>query len=299
MTKLILAEDIPHTLQEEWLWQGARFSVHSITSGGEASSSYWAKLSSNLLVLGLGGSSCGWKCAIDGREERYALPVPGIVTLLPIGTRIDVETSYDKVRWCELILPESLRSQMSNGIQSEGLRLAMARRDPFVELNLRHLIKIIADPDADDVSALFADSLCSAIALHAFSEYSLSKAPLSSPSSSDRIGTVAADQLKEYIEDSLGDVIRCSDLARIAGCHPRQLSDAFREKFGVTPGRYVMNRRLARAEQLIVYSGDDFADIAFATGFSSQSHMGSALKRNYGMTPREIRLAGIGPRNRK
>ncbi len=289
MTKMKFAEGVPHTPQEEWHWQGTRFSVHSITKSGEAS--YGAKLSSNLLMLRLAGKSRGWECAIDGREERYASPVTGDITLLPIGTRIDVETSYDKAHWCELILPEDLRSRLLDGSQSDALRLAMVKRDPFLELNLRRLIKVIADPD--DVSALFADSLCNAVALHVFSKYSLGSSPLSLPGLSERLSAVAMDQLKEFIEDSLSDVILCSDLARIAGCHTRQLSDAFRDRFGVTPGRYVLNRRLARARQLIAGSSAGYADIAFATGFSSQAHMGSALKKYYGMTPRQIRFAAV------
>ncbi len=59
----------------------------------------------------------------------------------------------------------------------------------------------------------------------------------------------------EHVEANLAEPMRLADLAREAGCGPKQLSRAFRERLGVAPHRYVIERRVQRAIALIEAGG--------------------------------------------
>lgn len=54
---------------------------------------------------------------------------------------------------------------------------------------------------------------------------------------------------------------------------------------GQTPHRYVLERRLVRAQDLLARSPLAVADIARDSGFRGPSHFTAAFRRQYGLTP--------------
>jgi len=73
-------------------------------------------------------------------------------------------------------------------------------------------------------------------------------------------------------------------LAACAGISRFQVLRGFHRLTGLTPGAYVIQRRLDRARALI-RAGTPLAQAADAAGFSDQSHLHRAFTRRYGMTP--------------
>jgi len=63
----------------------------------------------------------------------------------------------------------------------------------------------------------------------------------------------------------------------------------FKQTFGDSPYQYVLARRVERATDLIRTTRLPLAEIAYATGFSDQSHMKRLVKRATGLTPNELR----------
>jgi len=60
----------------------------------------------------------------------------------------------------------------------------------------------------------------------------------------------------------------------------------------MSPYRFVIERRLARARQMLLGSDQPISDIAFACGFSSQQHLTSTMSAKLGETPRRLRRQG-------
>ncbi len=54
---------------------------------------------------------------------------------------------------------------------------------------------------------------------------------------------------------------------------------------GISPHQYVIQQRVERAKSMLSKTDLTIADIAFQTGFSSQSHLTQQFKRITGMTP--------------
>jgi AraC-like DNA-binding protein len=93
----------------------------------------------------------------------------------------------------------------------------------------------------------------------------------------------------QYIEDNLAERPRMADLAKEAGCSPKQLSRAFRERHGVLPHQYLLERRVERASTLIEEGRLTLAEVAIAVGFADQSQMTKAFQKLIGTTPGRYR----------
>jgi AraC-like DNA-binding protein len=62
------------------------------------------------------------------------------------------------------------------------------------------------------------------------------------------------------------------------------LARSFRDRFGTSPHRYLVGRRLERVRAEIA-RGASLADAAYAVGFADQSHMTRHFKARFGLTP--------------
>lgn len=66
----------------------------------------------------------------------------------------------------------------------------------------------------------------------------------------------------------------------------------------MTPFEYVITRRLARAHELLARTDRSALDIALGVGFKTPSHFTSRFRREFGVTPREIRADSRRPDER-
>jgi AraC family transcriptional regulator len=96
----------------------------------------------------------------------------------------------------------------------------------------------------------------------------------------------------EHIEAHLGDDLGLDQLAGIAGVCPDFLVRAFRQSTGVPPHRYVVARRVARAQALLRARTGSISVIALRAGFGTPSSFTRAFHRTTGLTPREFQRQG-------
>ncbi len=94
---------------------------------------------------------------------------------------------------------------------------------------------------------------------------------------------------RDYLHAHLEARVSLGDLAREAGLSPYHLARLFRTAFGLPPHQYLEGLRVRRAGELI-RAGLPLAEVAVASGFSSQSHLNRSFKHILGITP-----AGYGP----
>ncbi|MEU6409917.1 helix-turn-helix domain-containing protein [Microbispora sp. NPDC046933] len=99
---------------------------------------------------------------------------------------------------------------------------------------------------------------------------------------------------KEHIERHLHDPrLNAAEVARVLGISVRQLARIF-EAAGTTPARYILERRLQRANAELgePRAGETrIADVAYRWGFSSQAHFARVFRNRFGHTPSEVREA--------
>ena len=79
--------------------------------------------------------------------------------------------------------------------------------------------------------------------------------------------------------------IALSILATECGVSVRHFGRAFRQSTGTSPHRWLVERRVARAQQMLGEGIASIAAIAQACGFADQSHLTRAFTANVGASP--------------
>ncbi|PIK71301.1 AraC family transcriptional regulator [Methylobacterium frigidaeris] len=92
-------------------------------------------------------------------------------------------------------------------------------------------------------------------------------------------------RIAELIEARLGEALTLEVLAEEAGLSTFHFAKMFKASFGLAPHRYVTERRIARAKDLLVEGRASLAEIALTCGFASQSHFTRRFAQATGLTP--------------
>ena len=117
----------------------------------------------------------------------------------------------------------------------------------------------------------------------------LKLAPAPPPQAHGGLSTGAIRRVREYVEVHLNESIDLGMLARVAGLSMHHFARQFKQSAGVTPHYYLTQKRVERAQEMLVQTDLSLAEIAYAAGFSDQSHLARHFRYMLGTTPREFR----------
>lgn len=99
------------------------------------------------------------------------------------------------------------------------------------------------------------------------------------------------NEVKKMVEDvysgeyDFPNRFRFSDLVKKRWNNYEMVSDAFIAIEKKTLETYIMQYRLDRAKELLVYTNDTLADIAFKLNYNSAAHLSTQFKQLTGLTP--------------
>lgn len=96
-------------------------------------------------------------------------------------------------------------------------------------------------------------------------------------------------RVTEYIEAHLTSDLALAALALIAELSPYHFARAFKAATGLPPHRYVVARRLARAQTLLRDSDRAIGEIATDVGLRTQSHLTALFREHLATTPHAYR----------
>ena len=95
----------------------------------------------------------------------------------------------------------------------------------------------------------------------------------------------ALQRVRDYVESHLEDNISLETLAATSGLSMYHFTRAFKQSQGVTPHHYLLQRRMERARELLTGTDLPLSEIAFACGFSDQSHFSRRFRDLVGVPP--------------
>ncbi|ABF65427.1 transcriptional regulator, AraC family [Ruegeria sp. TM1040] len=101
------------------------------------------------------------------------------------------------------------------------------------------------------------------------------------------------------MEECIEYPLSTAEVAERAGISVRHLERLFLTHLNTTPAKHYMQLRLKLANKLITDTNLPIAEIAFASGFASSTSLSRAYRREYNMTPYQVRArdrAGAGLR---
>ncbi|WP_176342606.1 helix-turn-helix domain-containing protein [Oceanibaculum nanhaiense] len=166
------------------------------------------------------------------------------------------------------------------------LRTQIGIRDPVIEGMAAAWRRELAERGAG--GRLYTEGLGSALAVHVFRAYGdgLSR----SPPVIGGLGALRLRRVVDYIEAHLADDISLSDLAGLAGLSTHHFGEAFKASTGTSPHRYLIERRILRAKELLLGAEQSIAEIAISVGFASHSHFTDNFRKLTGTTPSRFRI---------
>ena len=97
-----------------------------------------------------------------------------------------------------------------------------------------------------------------------------------------------------YIEQHETDVIRLEQLAAACQKSPSQAERLFRAELGIPPYRYVLNRKIDLARQLLTETGMSVRDIAAYLSFEDEFYFSGLFRRKVGLSPTQYRKKAQG-----
>lgn len=101
--------------------------------------------------------------------------------------------------------------------------------------------------------------------------------------------TPAVRRARELLDSRYGERWRLTDLAAGSGISAGHLAELFTRQVGVPPQRYLLERRLERAAELLAGSDLPITTIALDVGFGSGPHFSRAFRAVMRCSPRDYR----------
>jgi AraC family transcriptional regulator len=179
---------------------------------------------------------------------------------------------------------ERIADDMAN-LRPERLVFRSAISDKSIHLLMQTLV---AEFDAGNPTGrIYAETLAEALAMRFLHLGRV--VPIAVSAKTPALPGNKLARVKDFVESSLDRDLTLESLAREAGYSRAHFLRMFRESTGTTPHQYVMQRRVAQAEKLLLGNELGVAEIAVACGFSSQAHLTLAFRKQTGLTPAEYR----------
>ncbi len=228
---------------------------------------------------------------LDG-TEHVTPGLPGDVAVVPAGTPFAVRsrdgTPQDVAALVVAVTPSALGEVLdAGGVRATAGPLpAVGVRSPAVA-SLAGLLAAGLD-DGSDVGRLARESTALALLAALVRDHTAARPP--SPPVRG-LSPAQLDRVLRHVEEHLSGPLAVADLAARAHVSEFHFSRLFRVATGTSPHRYVVQRRVERARQLLVGSDLPVASVAARCGFADAAHLTRHTRRLLGAPPAAVRAA--------
>jgi len=226
----------------------------------------------------------------NGRRHR-AFAQPGTVWICPTGTyEREIEVG-DKIECLHVYLPETLVGEAAlQGYGVDPARVELAYAGGVVDQPIHQIGMSLVDlltRDFEPTDRLWVDGMRTALAGRLLNAYSVDRwqAPRQTPSLDHK----RLKRVTDYIDAHLANELSLAVLAAEACLSPFHFSRLFSDATGVSPHRYVIDRRVEAAKADLALDRSTLVEIALDLGFGSQDNFSRVFRKKTGLTPGQYR----------
>jgi AraC family transcriptional regulator len=133
---------------------------------------------------------------------------------------------------------------------------------------------------------LYAESLAMALSAHLLATCGVKGTPQRRMS---RLPPGLLRRVTDYLEAHLEEDLSVQHLASLVDLSASHFSALFTRATGVSPHRFVIQKRVERARELLALGTDPIAQVAMQVGFYDQSHLTRQMRRLLGVCPAGLR----------
>lgn len=99
------------------------------------------------------------------------------------------------------------------------------------------------------------------------------------------ICSIKLNQIITELEGSISNKANIAAIASKVGMSTTVFYRNFKSATGLSPYQYIMQRRIIKAKKMLIDNELSLAEIAYESGFASQSHMTDVFREKLGITP--------------
>lgn len=230
-----------------------------------------------------------WSCRSErGSYDRPCLP--GTLNITRGGTRVALRMAEARADVIHFYIPDRLIADArERDDDTLDLRDPMNAEDRVIADIARGAARALRAGDTiGRLQAQAAGFRLAARILEAHSNHARTPEP--------QPGGLPPARLRRVLErmgDELRDEPSLIELAGLARIGTKHFARAFKQSTGETAHGWLMRRRLARAQDMLVCAAEPIAEIATACGFADQSHFTAAFRKAMGVTPAAYRRARL------
>ncbi|WP_280453226.1 AraC family transcriptional regulator [Nocardia cyriacigeorgica] len=219
---------------------------------------------------------------VEGLGESEDL-TPGDFVFVPHEDRFALH-ALSETTVLRLQLTPARTSAAMAALPQRVLLTEFARHMPLAATLMRHLIEECADPEGvqgDRVATLIAS-----MAIESWHKRGCAPKRwllrVNEPGVARAVAAMHADPGREWTVEAL---------ARVALASRSGFAARFQAATGLTPGRYLTQLRVERAQRFLAEQDASVGAVARRLGYRSETAFGRAFRRHTGRTPSELRRA--------
>jgi AraC family transcriptional regulator len=239
------------------------------------------------VVLG-GRSDVRWK----GRSDApRVMARRGIASLLPIGlpeTEVEIGSPVETLHI--FLAPSVTDTSALTDYDIDPARAELVHAagvsDPLLqEMAAAFHAMISRSPEPTD--RLFVEGASSMLAAHLVAKYS--RARLRPAAIAQGLPYERLKRVIDLVESRFAEEIGLNELAAEACLSPFHFSRLFQKATGLSPHRYVTERRVREAKSKLAQGHLSLVEIALESGFGSQGNFNRIFRKHTGLTPGQFR----------
>jgi len=161
-----------------------------------------------------------------------------------------------------------------------SLRPLFAAADPLI---VSIGTALLSEAIAESQDRLYGESMATALRAHLARHYGRSRSAAGAPASA--MTRRQMQRVLDFIESHLAHALGLGALAQVAGMSRTRFLSGFKRTTGVSPHRYLMNRRVERAKVLLADLDLSLHEVAAQLGYSEQASFSRVFRRIAQITP--------------
>ncbi|GAB0117053.1 hypothetical protein Acid7E03_11250 [Acidisoma sp. 7E03] len=232
-------------------------------------------------------------------ETQKGAALPGMVWISPIGIyEHDIELT-GPAECLHLYLPPTLveaSALQDYDLDPAKVELAYAGfvADPMLH-QIATAITGCIGRKFDVTDRLFIDGMRASLAACLMSSYTVDR--WRRPEVAPTLDAKRLNRVLDYIGAHLPEEMTLDQLAAEACLSPYHFARLFKQATGLSPHRYVTDRRIQLAQNKLARNGASLVEIGLDCGFGSQTNFTRVFRKNTGLTPGQYRALCHGRGN--
>jgi AraC family transcriptional regulator len=212
---------------------------------------------------------------------------PGWVVFSPASSSVRmIKKDHGDYRYMSVYIPPGTLAQL-NDDKLDADRLDLPAQAGPCNAELSRVV--LAMKDEMDNPGPVGDLYRTTLAVQLLIRLVRSTCNLTLPPAKGGLPAWRLRRVLEMLEADLTAAPSVSQLASVAGLSPAHFCTAFKQSTGYSPHRYLLNRRVAYAKELMADRGLSLTEVALTCGFGSSSQFATTFRRIDGVTPSAYR----------